>query len=334
MSRTLVIAEAGVNHNGDLNLAFKLIEAAKKAGADIVKFQSFKAENLVNKSASKAEYQLANTSSDESQYKMLKKLELDKRAHLKLLEHCKKTGIEFLSSPFDADSAELLHQLELKIFKIPSGEINNYPFLVKLGKYNKKVILSTGMSTIGEIEAAIETLVTNGTNRDNITILHCNTEYPTPYKDVNLSAMITMRHAFKLNVGYSDHTSGNEVPIAAVARGASIIEKHFTLDRDMPGPDHRASLEPAELKQMISAIRNIELAMGDGIKRPSLSELKNISVVRKSIACRKAIKKGDTFSEENISTMRPGDGISPMLWDDLIGRKSSRDYKIGEKIEF
>lgn len=334
LSKTLIIAEAGVNHNGSLEIAKKLIDAAKDCGADAVKFQSFKAEKLVSKKAEKAEYQKQTTDASESQFEMIKKLELDFNAHKELIKYCKEKEIKFLSSPFDLDSIDLLHELGLEIIKIPSGEIINLPYLRKIGKLNKDVILSTGMADLGEIEDALDILIESGTDKDNITVLHCNTEYPTPFEDVNLKAMLTIKNAFNVKVGYSDHTIGIEVPIAAVALGAEVIEKHFTLDRNMEGPDHKASLEPVELKQMIDSIRNIEKALGNGIKKPSPSESKNIVVVRKSLVAKIYIKKGEIFTEENVGIKRPGNGISPMRLDEVIGKKANRDFKEDELIEF
>ena len=333
MIRTFIIAEAGVNHNGSLELAFNLIDAAKDAGADAVKFQSFKADTLVSKSAEKAKYQKVTTDTSESQYEMIKKLELSLEDHNKLIAYCLKKEIQFLSSPFDLDSIDLLYDLGLEIFKIPSGEIINLPYLRKIGKLNKNIILSTGMSDLGEIEDAIDVLVENGTDREKITILQCNTEYPTPYEDVNLKAMLTIKNAFDVKVGYSDHTKGIEVPIAAVALGASVIEKHFTLDRNMEGPDHKASLEPNELKEMVKSIRNIEKALGDGIKSPSPSELKNKPIARKSIIAIKKINKGEVFTEENVGIKRPGTGISPMRWDEVIGKYSNYDFEYDDLIK-
>lgn len=331
MNKVFIIAEAGVNHNGSIELAKELIDRASEAGADAVKFQSFKAESLVTKSAKKAEYQEDTTDVEENQFQMIKRLELDYDKHEELMNYCKSKGILFLSSPFDLDSIDLLENLGLEIFKIPSGEIINLPYLRKIGSLRKKVILSTGMSTLGDIEKALDILKVEGTT--DITVLHCNTEYPTPMKDVNLSAMNTIKDAFKVNVGYSDHTLGIEVPIAAVALGATVIEKHFTLDKTMEGPDHRASLEPEELKEMVKAIRNIELTLGDGVKRLTESEKKNIDIVRKSIVASKDIKKGNKFTEENLGIKRPGDGISPMRWDEVIGKISNRDYEEDELIE-
>lgn len=333
MKKILVIAEAGVNHNGSIELAFRLIDVAKVAGADAVKFQSFKAASLVSKKAEKAEYQKRTTDSKESQYEMIKRLELSFDDHIKLIDYCKSKNIIFLSSPFDLDSIDLLNDLGLETFKIPSGEIINLPYLRKIGKLNKNVILSTGMADLGEIEDALDILILNGTKKENITVLHCNTEYPTPFEDVNLKAMLTIKNAFDVKVGYSDHTNGIEIPIAAVALGAEIIEKHFTLDRNMEGPDHKASLEPIELKRMVESIGNIQIAMGNGIKKPSKSELKNKPIARKSIVAIKKIGKGDLFTEENIGIKRPGNGISPMRWHEVIGEKASKDFEIDDLIE-
>jgi len=333
MKKTFIIAEAGVNHNGSLETAYKLIDAAKNSGADAVKFQSFKASSLVSKKAEKAEYQKQTTSINETQYEMIKKLELSLEDHHKLIDYCLKKEIQFLSSPFDLYSIDLLNKLGLEIFKIPSGEIINLPYLKKIGTFNKNVILSTGMSDLGEIEDAINVLIESGTDREKITILQCNTEYPTPYEDVNLKAMLTIKNAFNVKVGYSDHTKGIEVPIAAVALGAEVIEKHFTLDKTMEGPDHKASLEPDELKNMIDAIRNIEKAIGDGIKKPSKSEAKNKPIARKSLIAVREIKKGELFSEENIGIKRPGNGISPMRWDEVIGKVANQDFVVDDLIE-
>ncbi len=327
MNRVFIIAEAGVNHNGDIKQAKKLIDVASNAGADAVKFQTFKAENLVSKNAKKAEYQKQTTDKNESQFEMLKKLELDVDAHKELIEYCKKKNILFLSTPFDNESIKLLVSLNLEIFKIPSGEITNLPYLRKIGKLGKKVILSTGMSDIQEIKNALDILIKAGTKKDNITVLHANTQYPTPYKDVNLKAMETIGKTFDIKYGYSDHTLGIEVDIAAVALGASCIEKHFTLDKTMQGPDHKASLEPNELKEMVKAIRNIELALGSSVKKPSESESKNIQIARKSIVAKTNIKKGDILSERNITTKRPANGMSPMKWDEIVGTRAKKDYK-------
>ncbi|CUU76448.1 N-acetylneuraminate synthase [Campylobacter hyointestinalis subsp. hyointestinalis] len=332
MQKVFIIAEAGVNHNGSLELAKKLIDEAVVAGADAVKFQTFKAELCISKNADKAEYQKQTTDKNESQFDMIKKLELNEYAHTELIKYCKIKNIMFLSTPFDLQSVDLLNGFGLEIFKIPSGEITNLPYLRKIASLNKKVILSTGMANLGEIEAALEILTKNGTAKENITILHANTEYPTPLGDVNLKAMLTIRGAFGVKVGYSDHTPGIEVPIAAVALGATVIEKHFTLDKTMPGPDHKASLEPSELQSMVKAIRNIEIALGDGIKKVSSSESKNKPIARKSIVAKCDIKKGDLFSESNLTIKRPGSGISPMRWDEVIGLRATRDYKEDELI--
>ncbi|WP_258108819.1 N-acetylneuraminate synthase [Campylobacter lari] len=332
-NKTLVIAEAGVNHNGDINLAKKLIEVASEAGADFVKFQTFVAENCISKNAKKAEYQLQATDENQSQLDMVKKLELSKQDHEILIEHCKKFNIKFLSTAFDLESIDLLVKFDIEIFKIPSGELTNLPYLKKIASFNKNIILSTGMATLGEIEKALDILVQNGTQRDKVIILHCNTEYPTPFEDVNLRAMQTLKKAFCLPVGYSDHTLGITIPIAAVAMGACVIEKHFTLDKSMQGPDHQASLEPEELKAMIKSIRELEQAFGDGVKIPSKSESKNKAIARKSLVAKKVIKKGECFSEENLTTKRPGDGICAMKYDKYLGKIASRDYAEDELID-
>lgn len=332
MKRVFIIAEAGVNHNGSIELAKKLIDVAAEAGADAVKFQTFEADKLASKNAQKAEYQKDTTSKNESQYDMLKKLELNVDIHKELIAYCKQKNIMFLSTPFDHDSIELLSDLGLDIFKIPSGEITNLPYLKHLGKLGKKVILSTGMADIGEIEDALDILTSAGTKKENITVLHANTQYPTPMEDVNLKAMVTIGTTFDVAYGYSDHTLGIEVDIAAVALGASCIEKHFTLDKTMEGPDHKASLEPDELKAMVKAIRNIELALGSSIKKPSKSEMPNKAIARKSIVAKKAIKKGEILSEGNITIKRPGNGISPMRWDEIMGTVALKDYKEDELI--
>lgn len=322
MSKTLIIAEAGVNHNGDTELAKKLIDVAAEAGADIVKFQTFKAEKLVTKTAKKATYQKQNLDDqDDNQFLMLKKLELDLSTHQLLMAHCVTRNIQFLSTPFDTESADLLHGLGMSIFKIPSGEITNKPLLEHIGAYNKQVIVSTGMATLGEIENALTTLINAGTDKGNVTVLHCNTEYPTPFVDVNLRAMNTIGTAFGVPVGYSDHTTGIEVPIAAVALGASIIEKHFTLDRTLAGPDHKASLEPTQLKAMVTAIRNIDQALGSNIKTPSPSEKKNIEVARKSIYLAQNLEAGHVLTKQDLIMKRPAKGISPMELDQVIGKK-------------
>ena len=327
-----IIAEVGVNHNGSIELAKKLIDVAVEAGVDAVKFQTFKADKLVSLSAQKAEYQIENTSNDESQYEMIKKLELGFNEFRELKKYCEQNKIMFLSTPFDNESIEFLNNLGLEIFKIPSGEITNLPYLRDIGKLNKKVILSTGMSNIGEIENALDVLIEAGTKKVNITVLHANTMYPTPIEDVNLKAMQTIQSAFDIKVGYSDHTLGIEIPMVAVAMGASIIEKHFTLDRNLQGPDHKASLEPNELKAMVKAIRDIEVALGDGIKKPSQSEISNINIARKSIVAKKNIKKGEVFTKNNLTVKRPGNGISPMRWDEIVGTVAQKDYKVDELI--
>lgn len=331
--KIFIIAEAGVNHNGSIELAKKLIDAAVEAGADAVKFQTFKAESIISKFAPKADYQKKNTEHNESLLDMLKKLELSYKDFKDLKKYCDNKGIMFLSTPFDLDSALFLKNIGLEIFKIPSGEITNYLLLREIGSYGKNVILSSGMADLGEIEDAIDVLVDFGTSRRNITVLHCNTEYPTPYKDVNLKAMITIKKAFNIKVGYSDHTHGIEIPIASVAMGAEIIEKHFTIDNKLEGPDHKASLEPEELKAMVDAIRNIEKAMGDGVKKPSKSELKNKDIVRKSIVAKKPIRKGEAFTEDNLTVKRPGTGTSPMKWNEVIGRKADKYYDKEEIID-
>jgi len=330
---TLIIAEAGVNHNGDLALAKQLIDVAGAAGADWVKFQTFSADRLVTTGAKKADYQAQNTAADESQFAMLRRLELTRAMHEVLIAHCQLRGIRFFSTAFDTQSVDLLVELGLEAFKIPSGEITNLPYLRHIGRYGKPVILSSGMSTLGDVEAALEALEHAGTPRSCTTVLHCNTEYPTPMADVNLRAMRAIHDAFGVAVGYSDHTLGIEVPIAAVALGATVIEKHFTMDRRLPGPDHKASLEPDELKAMVRAIRNVELAMGDGIKRPSQSELKNRPIGRKSIVAARSIASGEIFSAENLTTKRPGTGISPMRWDELLGKRALRPYERDDAID-
>ena len=327
-NKTFIIAEAGVNHNGSLEMAFQMIDAAVAAGADAVKFQTFKAEKVISVNAPKAGYQKETTGSDESQLEMAKKLELDETAHIKLNQYCQQKGIQFLSTPFDLESVNLLSRLGLEIFKIPSGEITNLPYLRKLGALKKRLIMSTGMADLGEIEDALDVLTESGTPLENITVLHCNTEYPTPFEDVNLKAMLTIRNAFPgISVGYSDHTPGLEVAVAAVALGAAVLEKHFTLDRNLPGPDHKASLEPDELKAMVQAIRNIEKALGDGVKHPSPSEVKNKPIARKSLVATQPIKAGERFSADNITAKRPGTGISPMRWDEVLGQTAQKDYE-------
>jgi len=326
-NKTLIIAEAGVNHNGNLELAKKLIDIAADANADAVKFQTFKAERLVTRYAPKAEYQKKTSTADEFQLEMIKKLELDAAAHRVLIDYCKNKNIRFLSAPFDLESIDLLNELGLDIFKIPSGEITNLPYLRKIGSLRKEAILSTGMADLGEIKDALDVLTDAGTKLKDIAVIHCNTEYPTPFEDVNLKAMIKIKIAFPgVNIGYSDHTLGIEIPIAAVAMGATIIEKHFTIDKNMEGPDHKTSLEPNELRSMIFAIRNIEKALGNGIKKASPSELKNKFVVRKSIVAACDIKKGEVFTKNHITVKRPGTGISPMRWDEIVGKTSTKNY--------
>lgn len=327
-----IIAEAGVNHNGSIELAKKLIDIAVEAGADAVKFQTFKTENLVSKGAKKAQYQEETTSAEESQFEMLKKLELDVEAHRDLIAYCDERNIMFLSTPFDHDSIELLAKLGLDIFKIPSGEITNLLYLRHVGALDKRVILSTGMSDIGEIEDALDILVASGTKKSNITLLHANTMYPTPMEDVHLNAMVTIGNTFDIDFGYSDHTLGIEVPIAAVSLGAKVIEKHFTLDRSLNGPDHRASLEPKELKDMVQAVRNIEKALGSRIKKPTQSEIDNIEAARKAIYTKCAIRKGEVFSKDNLIVKRPAIGLSPMRWDEVIGRIATKNYGEGEPL--
>lgn len=332
-NQTIIIAEAGVNHNGDLGLAKQLINIAAEAGANFVKFQTFNANRQVTRIAKKAEYQTRTTHSRESQFEMLQRLELTEKMHKELIAHCAARKIGFLSTGFDIESVDLLLSLGQNHFKIPSGEITNLPYLRHIGRLGKRVIISTGMATLADIEAAIDVLEKEGTSRTQITVLHCTTEYPTPMAEVNLRAMQSIQAAFDVAVGYSDHTIGIEVAIAAVALGATVIEKHFTLDRNLPGPDHKASLEPSELKAMVAAIRNIDVALGDGIKRPTLSEFRNKSFARKSIVASQAIKAGETFSASNITTKRPGTGISPMFWDEILGRPAPRDFIADELIE-
>lgn len=327
----LIIAEAGVNHNGSLSLAKNLADKAKEAGADYVKYQTFNPSNMVSKYAAKAEYQKKTTDSKQSQLDMLEELMLSYDEFVELKEYCGQIGIGFLSTSFDLDSTEFLTRLGCEIWKIPSGEVTNYPYLVDIARKHQPIILSTGMCDEEDIAAAIEVLKSNGAGE--ISLLHCTTEYPTPFEDVNLKAMCTMRDIFGLEVGYSDHTRGIEVPIAAVAMGAKIIEKHFTLDKNMEGPDHKASLEPDELKQMVDSIRNIEKALGSGTKRPAESEKKNIAIARKSIVAKTQIKKGELLTTENITTKRPGDGISPMRWNEVIGTCAIRDFDEDELLE-
>ena len=327
-----IIAEAGVNHNGSVELAKKLIDVASASGVDAVKFQTFKAVNLVSKKATKADYQKETTDAGESQFEMLKKLELDVNTHRELIAYCKVKEILFLSTPFDHDSIKLLDGLGLEIFKIPSGEITNLPYLRHIGSLTKQVILSTGMANIGEVEDALDVLIEAGTHKDSITVLHANTMYPTPMEDVNLRAMVTLGKTFDVAYGYSDHTLGIEVDFAAVAMGATCIEKHFTLDKTMEGPDHKASLEPDELQAMVQGIRNIEKALGSSVKKPSPSETPNIKIARKSIVASSSIKKGEVFTEENLSIKRPATGINPMRWDEIVGTIAGKDYVEDELI--
>jgi len=331
---TLIIAEAGVNHNGDMAMARRLVDAAAEAGADLVKFQTFSAKSLVSAKAAKAEYQNRNEAGNpETQQSMLQRLELSREAHYDLLSHCADRGIGFFSTAFDFDSLDFLNHLGLSCFKIPSGEITNLPYLRRVARFGKELVLSTGMATLGEIEAALEVIEQTGCPRDRITLLHCTTEYPAPYEEVNLRAIGTLRKAFGVPVGYSDHTEGIEVSLAAVALGATIIEKHFTLDRSMPGPDHAASLQPDELKALVTGVRRIESALGSSRKQRTMSEAKNSTVVRKSIVASRHIKCGEVFSEENLTVKRPGSGLSPMRWDDVIGCLAARDFAVDEEIQ-
>jgi len=331
-NKVFIIAEAGVNHNGSVDLAKQLIDVAVDSGADAVKFQTFKAENLVSKNAQKADYQKQTTDASESQFDMIKKLELDVDTHKELIAYCQEKDIMFLSTPFDHESIDLLSGLGLQIFKIPSGEITNLPYLRHIGSLGKRVVLSTGISNLGEVKDALNILINAGTSKDNITVLHANTMYPTPMEDVNLNAMLTIQREFGVDIGYSDHTLGIEVDIAAVAMGASIIEKHFTLDNAMEGPDHKASLEPEELKAMVSAIRNIEKALGSNEKILSPSEEVNINIARKSIVASRPVRKGELLSADNITTKRPGTGLSPMKWDEIVGTIASKAYQSDELI--
>ena len=330
---TIIIAEAGVNHNGDLSLAKGLINVAAEAGADFVKFQTFNSDRLVTKSAEKADYQKQATDKTESQYAMLSRLELSELMHHELIAHCAVCNIGFLSSGFDIESVDFLASLGQNLFKIPSGEITNLPYLRHIGQLGKAVVMSTGMASLGEIEAAIDVLEEAGTPREKLTVLHCTTEYPTPMNEVNLRAMTSIKTVFNVSVGYSDHTLGIEIACAAVAIGATVIEKHFTLDRKLPGPDHKASLEPARLKAMVANIRNIEVALGDGIKRVTTSEVKNKEIVRKSLVATNVIVAGDLFTAKNIGIKRPGIGISPMRRDEVIGKRASRNFIVDELIE-
>ncbi len=331
-----VIAEAGVNHNGDVETAKKMIDAAVEAGADAIKFQTFKTEKLVCKSAPQAEYQIKNNSEEggtATQFDLLKKLEINREAHRELFDYCRQSGIVFISTPFDLESIDLLKSLGLEMIKVPSGEITNYPYLKKVGRTFSRVVLSTGMADLGEIEDALDILIENGVDRKNITVLHCNTEYPTPIQDVNLRAMVTIRDAFDVNIGYSDHTLGIEVSIAATALGAKVIEKHFTLDKNLEGPDHSASLEPDELMMLVRGIRNVEKSLGSPLKKPSFSESKNKPIVRKSIVAAKFIKQGEPFTEQNLCVKRPGTGISPMNWEQVTSQVARRDFLEDEIID-
>lgn len=331
MSRVFVIAEAGVNHNGDIKIAKQLIDVASDAGADAVKFQTFQADSLVCRTARKANYQLETTDRAETQYDMLKKLELTQQMHQELMEYCVTKNIMFLSTPFDLASIELLSELGIQIYKIPSGEITNLPYLREIAKQHKKIVLSTGMSSMEEVKTAVKVLKIYGAG--DITLLHCNTQYPTPISDVNLLAMVKMQEETGLPVGYSDHTQGIEIPIAATALGATVIEKHFTMDKNMEGPDHKASLEPQELKQMVAGIRKIETALGSKMKQASASEMANVAIVRKSIVAATSIKKGEKYTEKNLTTKRPATGINPMLWDEIIGKVANKDYEADEIIQ-
>lgn len=332
MKKTIIIAEAGVNHNGDIEIAKKLIDVASEAGADYVKFQTFKADKIATKNASKAEYQKKNTGNDDNQLKMLKQLELSEDDHKQLINYCVEKSIRFLSTPFDLDSIDLLKNLGIRLGKIPSGELTNLPYLLKMARTFDELILSTGMADVSEIAASIKAIVDFGFSKAKLTILHCTTEYPTPFSEVNLLAMQSLAKQFDVAAGYSDHTQGIEVPIAAVALGAVVIEKHFTLDRNMEGPDHKASLEPEELKAMVSAIKNIEKALGDGAKKPTDSEVKNKIIARKSIVAAMSIKKGEVFTEENLTVKRPGSGLSPMKWFEIVGQISPRNFEEDELI--
>ena len=334
INHTIIIAEAGVNHNGSIDLAKKLVDAAVEAGVDYVKFQTFKADKIASKSAGKADYQKQTTGVAESQWEMLKKLELSEAQHHELIDYCQQKNIAFLSTPFDLDSIDLLQKVGITLGKIPSGEITNLPYLRKMAKTFPKIVMSTGMTSMEELKEALNVLLNAGLTKEDITILHCNTEYPTPFEDVNLKAMLTIGEATGVKIGYSDHTLGIEVPIAAVAMGATLIEKHFTLDNTMEGPDHKASLEPLALIAMVRGIRNIEKAIaGTGVKTPSVSEVKNKVIARKSIVAATNIKKGTLLTEDNLTVKRPGSGISPMKWDSVLGQKAVRNFKADELIE-
>lgn len=334
LKKVFIIAEAGVNHNGSLDLAKEMVKAAARAEVDAIKFQTFKAETLVTKHAVKAAYQIKTSGRQETQFEMLKKLELSYASHLELIETCKLNHIQFLSTPFDLSTIDFLKKIGINKWKIPSGDINNLPYLRKLASFEQEIIMSTGMADIEEIRAALQVFTLAGLSLDKITILHCNTEYPTPMQDVNLRAMQTIKDAFPgVKVGYSDHTTGIEVPIAAVAMGATLIEKHFTLDRNLSGPDHKASLLPDELAQMVTAIRNIEIALGNGIKKTSPSEKKNMSIARKSIVAACNIAVGERYTKDNLTVKRPGHGLNPMKWDDMIGKKAKKNYRKDDLID-
>ena len=332
MKKVQIIAEAGVNHNGSADLAFRLVDAAAKAGADVVKFQTFHPDAVISRIAEKADYQKLTTDPSETQLEMSRKLELGADVHLRLRDYCLEKNIEYLSSPFDLSSIDNLVKLGVSTVKVPSGEISNLPYLRKVCSLGKKLIISTGMSNLKEVEDAVEVLKSAGTSKEDITVLHCNTEYPTPFEDVNLQAMLTIRDKLGVRVGYSDHSLGLIVPVAAAALGAEIIEKHLTLGKDMDGPDHKASLEPEEFRAMVESVRSIEKSMGDGLKVPSRSERKNIVIARKSIVAAKDIKKGDLFTEDNLTVKRPGTGISPMRWDKVIGKTATKDYRYDDLI--
>ena len=329
----LIIAEAGVNHNGDIDMALRLVEAAHAAGADLVKFQTFKTDAVVTANAKKADYQARNVEGSDSQVDMLRGLELSYADHDRIIAHCEAVGIGFFSTAFDPDSLDYIAGLGLEQFKIPSGEITNLPYLRKIAGYGRDVILSTGMATLGDIEAAIEAIEAAGLPRSRITVLHCTTEYPAPMEEVNLRAMNAIGEAFDVAVGYSDHTQGIEIALAAVARGASVIEKHFTLDNSLPGPDHKASLEPHELKAMVDGIRNIEIALGSSVKRPTASERANRPIARRSVVAARAIAAGEVFTADMLRVKRPGTGLSPMLWDSIVGSAARRDFAADEEIE-
>lgn len=332
-SHVIIIAEAGVNHNGNYELAKQLVIKAKEAGVDYVKFQTAKPELVISKFAEMAEYQKVNTGKVESQLEMCKKIHLKLEDYKPLKAFCEEVGVKFISTPFDLVSIDVLEELDMDFWKVPSGEVTNYPYLVKIAKTHRPVVMSTGMCEVDEVRAAVDVLLENGLTRDQISLLHCNTEYPTPFQDVNLAAMIDLASELGLSVGYSDHTVGIEVPIAAVAMGARVIEKHFTLDHNMEGPDHKASLEPDELKKMVDSIRNIEKAIGDGKKHVSDSERKNIAIARKSIIAARNIKKGELLTEDNLTVKRPGNGINPMRWNEIVGKIAVRDFVEDELIE-